>query len=171
MKILFLDFDGVLNTRMYQTHCLSVGEPPYDAHGALFDPVAVGNLKKIIDSVPGLRIVVASSWKVEGLGSLRRMWADRKLPGSIFDKTPDLLSSDFLSADLSDPDVMNQLEGRSKAAEIRAWLEVHAAKDCRYAIQDDVPFFPKEVEGHYVHVNPVIGITEEDVEKTIYILQ
>lgn len=49
-KILFLDFDGVLNTEFYQDLLLSQGKPWQDEHGAFFDPETVKQLERIIDA-------------------------------------------------------------------------------------------------------------------------
>lgn len=45
-KIIFLDFDGVLNTEHYQNYLKYERKPWQDKHGALFDPEAVRQLKK-----------------------------------------------------------------------------------------------------------------------------
>ena len=44
-KILFLDFDGVLNTEFYHDLLLSQGKQWQDEHGAFFDPEAVKQLE------------------------------------------------------------------------------------------------------------------------------
>ena len=167
MNILFLDFDGVLNTEKYQARCQAEGTPLADDFGALFDPEAVGHLKMIVDAIPELHIVIESSWKIEGIDALQEMWERRGLPGVVFDNTPDLLFDGLLSADLSDPNVMARLEGESKAAEIRAWLEKNADSFCRYVILDDTSFFPKDMERHFIRINPYIGITLADARKVI----
>ena len=48
-KIIFLDFDGVLNTEHYQNYLMYERKPWQDKHGALFDPEAVRQLKRIVD--------------------------------------------------------------------------------------------------------------------------
>ena len=48
-KIIFLDFDGVLNTEHYQNYLMYERTPWQDKHGALFDPEAVQQLKRIVD--------------------------------------------------------------------------------------------------------------------------
>ena len=88
----------------------------------LFDPEAVANLKRILDAVPDVRIVVESSWKVRGLDELRLMWAERGLPGTLYDITPTIFCEELLTADLSDPDSIRKVEGLAKGKEIRAWL-------------------------------------------------
>ncbi|MDE6338813.1 MAG: hypothetical protein K2K97_03370 [Muribaculaceae bacterium] len=71
--VIFLDFDGVLNTEQYQARLAVEGKPTKDAWGPLFDPRAVGNLKKIIDATDA-EIVISSSWRyLYTLGSLRMM--------------------------------------------------------------------------------------------------
>ena len=59
-------------------------------------------MKRILDAVPDVRIVVESSWKVRGLDELRLMWAERGLPGTLYDVTPTIFFEELLTADLSD---------------------------------------------------------------------
>lgn len=49
-KIIFLDFDGVLNTEHYQNYLMYQRLPWQDKHGAFFDPEAVRQQKKIVDA-------------------------------------------------------------------------------------------------------------------------
>ena len=49
-KIIFLDFDGVLNTEHYQNYLMYQRQPWQDKHGAFFDPEAVRQLKRIVDA-------------------------------------------------------------------------------------------------------------------------
>ena len=48
-KIIFLDFDGVLNTEHYQNYLMYERKPWQDKHGDFFDPEAVRQLKRIVD--------------------------------------------------------------------------------------------------------------------------
>ena len=87
-SIIFLDFDGVLNTEQYQARLAVDGAPNKDAWGPLFDPRAVENLRKIIEAT-GAAIVISSSWRyIHRLGSLRMMWEIRELPGEMLDTLP-----------------------------------------------------------------------------------
>ena len=65
-KIIFLDFDGVLNTEHYQNLLYYQGKTGSDKYGTLFDPEAVEQLKRIIDATHA-EIVIESSWKCLGL--------------------------------------------------------------------------------------------------------
>lgn len=49
MKIIFLDFDGVMDTARYELMLRVSGHPSVDAYGTVFDPECVWNLKQIID--------------------------------------------------------------------------------------------------------------------------
>ncbi len=169
MKVLFLDFDGVLNTEKYQTQLRRNGKAGWDNYGSVFDPAAVANLGRIINSVPGLKIVVESSWKAQGLVFLQQMWIDRGLPGEIYDVTLDTLDDDLLTADLSDPEVFSKLEGMGKGREIQAWLNGHPRVN-EYVILDDVPQFFEELAAHHIQVDSIVGITSENTEKAIEIL-
>ena len=62
MKIIFLDFDGVMDTAYYDHILSKKGLPEVDKYGAIFDPDCINNLKTIIDNT-GTDIVVSSSWK------------------------------------------------------------------------------------------------------------
>ena len=63
MNYLFLDIDGVLNTKWWYTQMDR--NTPREKYGYAFDPNAVANLKRIIDET-GADIVISSSWKSFG---------------------------------------------------------------------------------------------------------
>ena len=86
-KVVFLDFDGVLNTEHNQNMLRYYGKAWRDVHGALFDSEAVAQLKRIVDET-GAEIVIESSWKYLGLEAMQLMWAERNMPGVVIDITP-----------------------------------------------------------------------------------
>ena len=166
MRILFLDIDGVLNTENSQAQLRAEGKPGWDDYGTLFDPAAVANLKRILDAVPDVRIVVESSWKDNGLDELRLMWTERGLPGTLYDVTPTYFCEELLTIDLSNPDNIRKIEGRAKGKEIRAWLRRHTGPDCRYSILDDVDLrLPNQVR-----TNPDMGLTMKEAHEAIAML-
>ena len=62
-KIIFLDFDGVLNTEFNQNLLMYHGKSWKDKYGAFFDPETVAELKRT-ESLRFLTdIVIESSWK------------------------------------------------------------------------------------------------------------
>ena len=149
-SIIFLDFDGVLNTEQHQMQLAVTGRLGKDLWGPLFSPTAVVNLRKILDTTDA-RIVISSSWRcVHGLGGLRMMWDVRELPGELHATLP------------CEPSYL------SRGEEIENWLNRHNRPN--YVIMDDLNDFMPSQYNNYVEVNPVTGITEADTQKAIAIL-
>ena len=167
-KVLFLDFDGVLNTEKYQTELRLAGKSGRDSFGPLFDPEAVENLRMIIDAVPDVLLVVNSSWKLEGLDRMKALWKARGLPGVIHSVTPDYVP-DLLCIDLDVYENIALLAG--KGNEVKQWLSMYAPQGCAYVILDDIPDFLPEQEERLICINPVTGILAEDAMRAISILQ
>ncbi len=167
IKVIFLDFDGVLNTEEYQRLLHRQAVPSFDDFGPLFDPETIKNLKKILDAVPGVRIVINSSWKLEGLRTMRELWKTRNLPGKVYGVTPDYVP-DLLGIDLDNYENISMLAG--KGNEVKQWIERNAPAGCKYAIFDDTPDFLPEQEGNLILISPRVGISEEDADRAIAIL-
>ncbi|MBQ2796917.1 MAG: hypothetical protein IJF01_04195 [Tidjanibacter sp.] len=149
-KIIFLDFDGVLNTECYQGLLQYQGKPWQDEYGAFFDPKAVRQLKRIIDAT-GVDIVVESSWKYLGLEAMQELWRVRNLPGKIIDITPAIV-------------------GCNKGEEIAAWLSNHATQDTRYVIIDDEYVVLDSQMPYFIWTNPYEGLTEDQANRAMLIL-
>lgn len=145
--------------------------PGCDDFGTLFDPEAVANLKRILDFVPDERIVVESSWKVNGLGELGKMWAEHKLPGTLYDVIPTFFCEELLIIDHSGPANIRKVEGISKGKEIRTWLRRHAGPDCRYVILDDVTELDSDLRSRAVQTDSRVGLTESDVMAVVKCLK
>ncbi len=154
MKVIFLDFDGVMDTA-YNDHirskeCLPIS----DEYGILFDPACVRNLKQIIDAT-GADIVVSSSWKyLMSYQEFLKMWEDRGLPGFVTDVTP------------------NPVNRRNRGDEIDAWIE-ECRTDCQYIIIDDLEAnnFNEHQIPRLLIVNPFFGLDEETAERAICLLK
>jgi len=162
-KVLFLDIDGVLNTESWHTH--AVGGTAKDQYGYTFDPVAVGNLKRIVDAT-GADIVISSSWKFMGLSTLLEMWEDRGLPGRVIDITPNAWSDEMLL----NTNIEDLAEFSGKGYEIKEWMARHGKKVSNYVIVDDANEMLTEQQSHFIEVCPNIGITEQDAEDIIKLL-
>ena len=148
--VIFLDFDGVLNTEQCQAQLAIDSKPTKDAWGPLFDPRAVANLRKILD-VTCAGIVISSSWRYAyDLGSLRMMWKVRELPGEILDMIP--RGATYIS----------------RGEDIECWLDRNGRPD--YVIIDDIDDFFTSQHDRYVETNPIVGITEPNAQKAIEIL-
>ena len=163
MKVLFLDIDGVLNTKYWYTQMDR--NTPKDKYGYAFDPNAVANLKRIVEDT-GAEIVISSSWKCMGLFQMEDMWRDRNLPGRIIGITPNSVSDEMLlNADIDSIELFH-----IRGEEIKEWLMKHAKRVSSYAIIDDMDNMLPEQQSHFVQTNPEVGITEGDADTIITIL-
>ena len=162
-KIMFLDIDGVLNTKWWYTQMDR--NSPRDQYGYAFDPKAVANLKRIVEET-GANIVISSSWKSFGFSELEEMWTDRGLPGKLIGVTPNSVSDELLlDADIDSIELFH-----IRGEEIKEWLIKHGKHVSNYAIIDDMDNMLPEQQSHFVQTNPEVGITEEDAEKAIAII-
>jgi hypothetical protein len=158
-KIIFLDIDGVLSPRWWNSDKQS------DKYGCLFDAKAVANLAKIVEETEA-DIVISSSWKNIGLVELQNMWRDRGLPGKIVDITPDYMSDELLlKEDSSNMDYLYE-----RGSEIQGWLLLHGDDVGRYVIIDDMDDILPEQLSHFVQTDPEFGITIDDVKKIVHLL-
>ena len=124
-------------------------------------------LKRIIDAT-GADIVIESSWKYLGLDAMKELWKVRNLPGKIIDITPSSVSDEYLlSADLDD---LDKSMFHCKGMEIASWLSEQKRQDIRYVIIDDEYVILDSQLPHFILTNPYEGITEEQANKAISIL-
>ena len=149
MKVIFLDFDGVLNSRRYIE---SRGE-----YGVIIDPSRMWLLKQIVDETKA-KIVLSTSW--------REHWA--KTPDKstdtgrqinaifsnfgleIFDKTPSVCLC--------------------REEEIKSWLDEHEETK-NFVVLDDMFLSADFLEGHFIRTsNYFDGLDGEDVRAAIEIL-
>ena len=164
-KIIFLDIDGVLNTKYWYGQMDR--KTPKDQYGYTFDPTSVANLTKIIKKT-GADIIISSSWKEMGLYVMQSMWKDRQLPGKVIDITPGYMSDEMLlNADLNDID-LDCIDIRGY--EIKGWLTLHGADVNNYVIIDDMDDILPEQESYFVLTDPEVGLTKQDAMKCIAIL-
>ena len=148
--IIFLDFDGVLNTEQYHAELALVGKSDKDHWGPLFDPRSIHNLRTIVEET-GASIIVISTWRyIHGFQGLKDMWIERFLPGKLMG---------ILPCDSMMP---------TRGEEIADYLKGH--KDWSYAILDDIDEYNSAQSLRFVRINPVVGISESDARKAIEIL-
>lgn len=166
-RIIFLDFDGVLNTEHHQNFLYYERKAWQDEHGALFDPEAVEQLRHIINATHA-DIVVESSWKHLGLEAMQQIWQARNMPGRVIDITPSTVSDNWLlTANLKD---LDPTMGHCKGMEIASWLSDHANKDTRYVIIDDEYVILDSQLPHFILTKSYNGITEDVANRAISIL-
>ena len=128
-------------------------------------PDSVANLARIVNQ-PNVDIVISSSWKCLGLDYLQSMWKDRQLPGNVVDITPSETNRDVIRN--ASPADIRWLT--SKGYEIQMWLQKNKGIES-YAILDDENFILSNQQDHFVQIDPIVGITNEDVMRVNLILQ
>lgn len=165
MKVVFLDFDGVLNG-------LELNEPPSPLHPHLhLNPLLVGRLSRIIART-GAKVVLSTSWRTrhhhEGappehmpLDQLCEALRIAGLVGEVIGVTPDLARQDTIGRT---GDTLWRCPPRSK--EIRAWLEGKAVES--FVVLDDDR--GAEIAGAFVNTSGRTGLTDADVEAAVRIL-
>ena len=171
-RFIFLDFDGVLNTMEYQTALQWKGHGWEDNFGNLFDPTAVENLKFIIDNTSA-KIVVTSSWRLDGIEKMRELWKNRNLPGEIAGVTPHLNQVCFNSLD-GGKDTFSVIPYGTRGLEINEWLRINAESlsiICSYVIIDDFDDFISSQHSHFVLTDPETGLTRELAEQVVAMLK
>lgn len=139
LKIIFLDFDGVLNSQDWYNRRENQNLSHFDDWGETFDPIAVDNLRKLIEQT-GAKIVVTSTWRhgsgpckfegnitheVSGLDYIKAMWAARNLPGEVLDITPYFFIEKGSNLELDSRTVKINNISVPRGVEIDAWLNAN----------------------------------------------
>jgi hypothetical protein len=149
LKIIFLDFDGVLNSARYLLRC--------EESGFVIDPARMVLLKKIADAT-GAKIVLSTSWREHwsknqtecSSTGVRINDIFRKFGLQILDKTPSLHAP--------------------RETEIKTWLDNHPEVE-NFVVLDDRLMCAPFLEGHFVKTSYHFdGLDETDAQKAIDIL-
>ena len=154
MKVIFLDIDGVLNSREYD-------RKRYWETMTDIDESRLPLVKEIVENT-GAKIVLSSTWRVHWNKNRTDCDEDGRYIADIFerhglqiyDKTPDL----GLTA--------------SRRNEIAKWLSAGAEPIENFVILDDYAYNWGDLSAHFVKTNPVFGagLEEEHVRQAIAIL-
>jgi hypothetical protein len=172
-KLVFLDFDGVLNNSEFAAHQYKNDESAQDSMGLdLFDPKAIEYMNRIIDAT-GAKIVITSSWRYLGLAKLQKLWKERGLHGEIIGMTS-LHVVDELILEKGTEWLERETNGSPRSEEIAHWLKTYDINatygiNANYVILDDLPM-PKELHALAIQVNPQFGLTDQHVKQAIKIL-
>lgn len=146
MKVLFLDIDGVLNSdTFYLNRPKEIKHLPYPL--SEFDPACVARLNRILDETKA-RLVISSSWRHGAF--LNRILSKVGITAKMWDITPYGM-------------------GRPRGCEIRQFLNEHPDIE-NYVILDDIDNMLPEQQSHFVLTKYYYGLTDEDAEKAINIL-
>lgn len=163
MKIVFLDIDGVLNV-------IPQGE---DRYGSIFHREFVDNLKYIIDKTDA-KIVITSTWRYDGLDTMKQMWKDRNLPGEVIDITPNEV---FLVKKIKLYEYYDEVD---RGHEIKYWLDNHDDIENYVILDDDSDMLDEQKAHNFVRcsgnrshpdsIDMGYGLTRICAEKAVSIL-
>ena len=161
MKIIFLDFDGVM-------HVISQG---HDEFGGGFHEEFVDSLARIVD-VTDAKIVISAGARTYGTDEMQRMWRCRNLPGEVIDVTP----FEYMFIGDQDPE---DYDKPNRGKEIQWWLD-HNQRIENYVILDDDDDMLESQLSHFVKchgnndhpdcVDDGYGLTAKCADKAIAIL-
>ena len=152
MKVIFCDVDGVLNNEKTQGHS------PSGYTGVSND--LIRNLRKIVDATDA-KIVLSSDW---------RLVRDDPEHGKDYRYLTRKL---YIVGSLTITDHTVDISWSKRGTEIRQYLSDHPDVT-HFAVLDDLPFrdfLNNELLCNLVLTNPRKGLTDEDVERAVKILQ
>jgi len=155
MRVLFLDIDGVLNSREWfasQPERVR-GYSMFDDRADL-DPKAVRTLKTLFKELPNTKMVVSSSWRIgRSLEDLKLLLPD--FADYIIGRTPDSMQNIFAS---------------SRGDQIKMWLGDHP-KVTHFAIVDDDISDMGSLVSNCVKTSQATGLLNHHVEALKELLQ
>jgi len=176
MKVIFLDIDGVLNVEVYLTAfwdiCkrINLSRPEaaslrldaiHDDYGNLFCPLACRRLDWIIQATDA-KIVISSTWRMNGLDEMKAMWKHREIAGEVIDITPVHMTRRGI-------DNLSFTERCERGNEIKEWLSLHPEVESYVIFDDDNDMLPEQKD-NFIQTDEAYGITLKDAEKAIEIL-
>lgn len=140
MKVLFLDFDGVIAPNSH--HHSSSG----------FSKSACANVQSILDKDPSVRIVISSSWRRWGVAELRKILKENGIDST---KAIDVTEAE------------GGWVPENRAQQIAEWLKEHPAVK-QFVVIDDYPM--PEFDANAIKTNGYVGVTQKDAESALRIL-
>ena len=165
-KILFLDFDGVLNPSdnllsLATNETIKAIDSASDKYGHFFDDRCVRHLNWIYNET-SCDFVISSTWRKDGLMKMQQMWIDRNMPGNVIDVTP-LYPSQY---------IINMYglthDETDRGLEIQQWLEEN--KCDTYCILDDDDDMLNIQQDNFIKIDLNFGLDYFAAQKAIYIL-
>ena len=157
MKVVFLDVDGVINSLQF---CEKNKDEMIDRQG-------VALLKKLIEQT-GAVIVMSSGWRLWFGDNMEPQMGDSQYLYNIliefgielYDKTPDFSTEDIRT---------KRTFSHVKAKEISEWLKDKKNIES-FIVLDDLDLKNEQINAHLVRIDGKIGITNDDVECAIKML-
>jgi hypothetical protein len=146
LKVLFLDIDGVLNSRdWYLRRDRDAEDRPLNE----LDPDAVRRLERLLQETSA-KVVVSSTWRI--LHKLPTIWRLMRQKGLSLESARLFLDKTPVS------------RSRFRGEEIQEWLRAHEGEIEGYAIVDDDSDMLEAQKPHFVKTSHDFGLQDADVE-------
>jgi len=150
-NILFLDFDGVLNSTTWVQNNVANGIK-FDIQKDL-DKAAISNLNKIIEAT-STKVVISSTWRLFfEVNELFDILKNHGFIGEVISRTP-----------------LARFSYRPRGFEIQEWMDENSVLPEKIVIIDDDTDM-QHLKRRLVKINPTFGLTEKDVKKAIKLLK
>lgn len=148
MKLIFLDIDGVLNSRQSSAYYSRLPEELENEYTLC--PIAISNLRHILEKHPDCHLVISSTWrKSRSLKTLKEIFDYYEISKEkVISKTP----------------ILDTLRG----VEIHKWLQESKIKPTHFVILDDDKDMDRYLDTiHFIHVDNRIGFSWKEVDKIL----
>lgn len=155
MRIIFLDFDGVVNSMKF---CEELSARTKLIGGStatreMIDPIAVARLNRLIEETEAV-VVVSSSWrKIFDMRTLQGILDAKGFIGKIIDVTPDLSHESINRFDRS----------RERGDEIARWLRDNAPNASYVVFDDDSDM--TAVRERFIQTSWGYGLLDEHIDR------
>lgn len=156
MKVIFLDFDGVLNSHEFMR---ARQEDILDCRreSDALDPEAIARLNRLVAET-GAVVVVSSSWRItRSVERLQQTLDERGFVGTVIDKTIDW----YMCA--------TRYEKQQRGDEIRMWLDEHPEVES-FIVLDDSSDMDAVVERHIQTSLFTGGLQDDHVARAVAML-
>lgn len=153
MRVIFLDFDGVLNPGKHAARLHKLWKQgkakSRDEYGQLFNEHCVFLAEVLVDTTEA-KVVISSTWRKRlSLEQLRDMFKVRGITIDIYDVTPSL----------------NTIRGE----EIECWLLEHDEVESYVIIDDNSDMLPEQ-KPHFIQCSSKTGLTLDLASKACSVL-
>lgn len=154
MNIIFLDFDGVLNSTRSAVATINLKRrQKFDDHQwAILDPIAIGLVNKLCEEALAY-VIVSSTWRLF-------------TPMEEFNKRFTKMGFIYINCIDRTPDSQDGHRGR----QIDSWMKQQTFLISNYVILDDDSDMLESQKDHFIHVPHANGLLLEHYRKALGIL-
>ncbi len=159
MKIMFLDIDGVLTSKLSNTFIFMCPGDRYD-----FNPYCIECLKHILDSIPDLKIVISSSWRNYPDNHIMIGRLNGETYKSLMPKIKELLGDRLIGKATE----AGQIDGESSKYDAICDYLNNNSEILDFVVLDDDPSQGLQGFGEqFFKISSITGLTLQDANKVI----